>query len=334
MISRATQAQSVERRLVRALFLTTIPRTAIYQRLLLIALAGWGDARITLALDTTRVLKQWCLICVSLTYRGRAIPVAWQLLNHNSSAVSLRAIRPVLASVYALLSQLPHVEEVSLGADRGFMDHQLMAILSAYGWRWHIRGKGRVKLYTAQGQAVGHIGQHLSPHGAPVFLNDVYITKHRFGPVNLAAWHPKGVRDPWFILSSQPCHRGTFDEYATRFQIEEGFLDLKSGGFDLEGSHFRRTAALQGLIFVLALGALLLFSEGTDSVAQGLRRTVDPHWQRGLSYFQLGRRSILARLTRRLPLLTHLLISPPPDPQPSRRPRDPPHHSSSGEPLS
>lgn len=334
MISRATQAQSVERRLVRALFLTTIPRTAIYQRLLLIALAGWGDARITLALDTTRLFKAWCLICVSLTYRGRAIPVAWHLFKHNSSAVSTRDIHPVLASVYALLSHLPHVEEVSLGADRGFMDHQLMAILSAYGWHWNIRGKGRVKLYNAQGQALGHIEQQLSPYGAPVFLNDVYITKHRFGPVNLAAWHPKGVRDPWFILSSQPCHRATFDEYATRFQIEEGFLDLKSGGFDLEASNFRHTAGLQGLIFVLALGTLLLFSEGTDSVAQGLRQTVDPHWQRRLSYFQLGRRIILSRLTRRLPLLTHLSISPTPDPEPSSKPRAPPEHSSSGHSFS
>lgn len=263
-------------------------------------------------------------MCISLTYRGRAIPLAWQLLKHNSSTVGIKEIYPVLVSAYTFLSHLPQVEEVYFGADRGFMDKKLMRLVTAYGWGWNIRGKGQIHVYNAKGEALGQIRQQLSQHGQPVFLNDVYITQDKYGPVNLAAWHSPGVRDPWFIISSSPCSQRTFDEYGERFQIEEGFLDLKSGGFDLESSHFRDTTALQGLIFLLALGAVFLYSEGTSLVEAGERKSVDPHTQRRLSYFQMGRRAIQTRLTHRLPLLTRLLISPHPDPEPLTRPRKPP----------
>jgi len=289
-----------------------------------LALSHWGDARITLALDTTRLFKTWCLICVSLTYRGRAIPLAWRLLRHSSSTVGIQDIRPVLVSVHNLLSHLPEIEEVYIGADRGFMDRALMRVFMAYGWHWNIRGKGHVYVYDAQGKALGQIRQQLSQHGQAVYLHDVYLTRAKFGPVHLAAIHPPGAKEPWFIVSGQPCGPQTFDEYAGRFQIEEGFLDLKSGGFQLEDTRLRNTTALEGLIFVLALTSVFLFSEGTQVVDEGQRSSVDPHHRRGLSYFQIGWRAIRQRLTRRIPFLQRLMLSSDPDPEPSRRPRAPP----------
>lgn len=289
-----------------------------------LALSQWGDARITLALDTTRLFHSWCLICVSLTYRGRAIPLAWRLLRHSSSTVGIKDIRPVLVSVHSLLSHLPQIEEVYIGADRGFMDRELMRVFIAYGWQWNIRGKGQVYVYDALGKALGQIRQQLSQHGTPVFLKDVYLTRARFGPVHLAAIHPPGAREPWFIVSGQPCGPQTFDEYAGRFQIEEGFLDLKSGGFQLEDTHLRHTAGLEGLIFVLALTSVFLFSEGTQVVEEGQRTSVDPHHQRGLSDFQIGWRAIRQRLSRCIPFLQCLRLSPAPDPERSRHPRAPP----------
>ena len=323
-VTAARQAQSTERRFVRGLFLTTIPRTAIYQAVLRQAFSTWGDASITLALDTTRLFQRWCLVCVSLTYRGRALPLAWQLLEHPSSVVSMEDIHPVLASVHSFLSHLPEVEEVYFRADRGFMDQKLMALVSAYGWKWAIRGKGQVLVYDAQGKALGKVREQLSQHGQQIFLNDVYITADKHGPVSLAAYHAPGAREPWFVVSNHPCGPGIFDEYAERFQIEAGFKDLKSAGFDLEASHFRDTTALSGLIFLLALAAVFLFSEGTSLESQEERRTVDAHKERRLSYFQLGRRAILSRLARRFPILQILSIPGWSDPDPVKSTRAPP----------
>ncbi len=39
---------------------------------------------------------------------------------------------------------------------------------------------------------------------------------------------------------------------------------------------------------VLAIATLYLTAQGTEVVAQGKRRFVDPHWFRGSSYFKIG----------------------------------------------
>lgn len=319
MVSRAQYAQSHERRFLRALSSTTSPWRAVYQHVLRVALSDWGDARITLALDTTLLFKRWCVICVSLVYRGRALPLSWRVLRHGSSMVSNQEIYPVLASVQSLLVHLPQVEEVCIHADRGFFDQALMADFSAYGWHWNIRGKGQVYLFDAQGRPLGRFREQLSQHGRLVVQHHVYITAQRYGPVSIAAVLPFGIKDPWFIVSDEPCNLRTFAEYHQRTQIEEGFLDLKSAAFNLEATRLGQAHQIEQLLFVIGLAYVVALSAGTAVVAAGERRAVDTHWQRGLSYTQLGWRAIRRALTLRTPLLERLRLSPKPDPQPSRR---------------
>jgi hypothetical protein len=319
VVSRAQQAQSHERRFLRALSALTWPWRAIYQQVVLQALQDWGEGRIMLALDTTLLFKRWCVICVVLTYRGRALPLAWRVLRHASSVVSAKEIRPVLASVQCLLMHLPGIEEVCINADRGFCDQQLMADFTAYGWHWNIRGKGQLYLFDAQGRALGRVREQLSVHGTLVVLHDVYITVDRYGPVNLAAVQARGAKEPWFIVSDERCGVRTFAEYHERMQIEEGFLDLKSAAFNLEDTRLSQAHQFEQLLFVLGLAAVVLLSEGTAVVEAGRRRQVDPHWVRALSYLQLGWRAIRQALTRRTPLLERLRLSSAPDPEPSRR---------------
>ena len=65
----------------------------------------------------------------------------------------------------------------------------------------------------------------------------------------------------------------TFAEYGERFQIEEGFLDEKSGLFGLEDSKLRDALSLERLTLVLAVATLLLVSEGLQTVQRGDRTT-------------------------------------------------------------
>lgn len=76
--------------------------------------------------------------------------------------------------------------------------------------------------------------------------------------------------------------------YGLRFDIEENFLDDKSGGFQLESSELFDSQALVRLGMVMAAATLYLVSSGLAVVARGLRPLVDAHWKRGLSYFQIG----------------------------------------------
>ena len=77
------------------------------------------------------------------------------------------------------------------------------------------------------------------------------------------------------------------------------------------------TDALARLGLILATATLYLVSTGTAVVALGLRHAVDTHWQRGLSYFQIGWRWIRHALAHAEYLLPFFWLEPGPDPYPA-----------------
>lgn len=52
------------------------------------ALVDWGKATVDLALDTTMFWNQYWVVRLSRIYRGRAVPLGWQVLEHGSSRVA------------------------------------------------------------------------------------------------------------------------------------------------------------------------------------------------------------------------------------------------------
>ncbi len=85
---RALYAQSTVRRFRRWLDNDKIKVHDLYGPLIQQALADWGAHRLYLALDTSLLWDQYCVVRISVVFRGRAVPVIWQVLAHGSSAVS------------------------------------------------------------------------------------------------------------------------------------------------------------------------------------------------------------------------------------------------------
>ena len=77
---------------------------------------------------------------MAITDRGRAVPIAWRVLDHPSSRVAYDVYKNVLDKVAELL---PWRGNVGLTVDRGFADTLLMAHLARLSWHWLIRLKGR-----------------------------------------------------------------------------------------------------------------------------------------------------------------------------------------------
>ena len=100
-----------------------------------------------------------------------------------------------------------------------------------------------------------------------------------------------------------------------RFRVEELFLDSKSGAFELEDSRIRSASALERLYLVAAVALLYGTTQGMAVQLEGLRRQVDPHWQRGISYLKMGLRWLMGVLNKGRPLLTPIPLLPK-DPQP------------------
>ena len=96
-------AQSIQRRYIRWLDNSNINVMELYQPLISAALAEWGNSAIYLAFDTSMLWNTYCMIRVSIVYRGRAIPLAWDVIQHNSSTVAFNTYKKVLKQAKEIL---------------------------------------------------------------------------------------------------------------------------------------------------------------------------------------------------------------------------------------
>jgi hypothetical protein len=313
VVGRAQYAQSLVRRFRRWLDNNRIKAEPLSGPLIEHALVSWMSKRVYVALDTSRLWNTYCLIRLSLIYRGRAVPLGWRVIEHGSAAVAFETYKALLEEVQ---SHLPLAWQVVFFADRGFADTQLMSHLRQLGWHFRIRIKANFWIHPSQ-LASFQVGDIALKPGHMCFWHGVSMTDKHFGPVHLAVARPLGSEDYWYVISDEAAELKPFEEYGLRFDIEENFLDDKSNGFQLESSLIRSAQALERLCLVLAVTTLYLVSLGTFVVKQGKRRLVEPHWFRGLSYLKIGWSWVTYALRRGYELLTTAYLSSDPESDPA-----------------
>ena len=284
--TRAVLAQSHQRRFSRWLHNPRINVHRLYSPLIQTALGGWGVPVITLIEDTSMLWDEYCLIRLSVQYRGRAVPMVWRVIRHGSSSVRFEAYQAMLKRAARLI---PPGVSVCFLADRGFADTALMRYLrDELHWHFRIRVKSNSWIHRA-GKGWRQLNQYHLALGEVVLLQGVTLTKtHALNGLHLALARDPLSRQLWMVVSDQPTTLQTFREYGEQFQIEEELLDEKSNGFQLERSGIRSAPALSRLCFVMAVATLLLTVQGQQVVTTGKRRWVDSHWQRGSSYLRIG----------------------------------------------
>jgi hypothetical protein len=309
------KAASKQRQFVRWLKNAKIDHATIYPNLVKTVFADWRGHKIYLALDSSSLWDEFVIVRIALIYRGRALPLSWIVLKQQSTMVAFEKYKQILKEAAAVL---PKGCPVVLLADRGFDDNDLFCAARDLGWGFRIRLKKSLRIYRVSKPCLS-VGRLMPAKGKALFLHKVWITDRRFGPVYLALAHvqTRNGFEEWAILSDDPTDLHTFDEYGLRFDLEENFLDDKSAGFQLESGEIRDSDALARLGLILATATLYLVSTGTAIVSLGLRHAVDTHWQRGLSYFQIGWRWIRHALAHFEYLLPFLWLEPGPDPYPA-----------------
>lgn len=311
----AAKAASKERQLSRWLHNERIRPLLLYRPLIQQVLQEWTGETLYLALDTTQLWKRFVIVRLALVYRGRALPVAWVVCASGSATVALARYQRMLAQAAEVL---PAESRVVLLADRGFFDVALLRLLGRLGWHFRLRIKSDLWIYRAT-KGRRKVSALMPRPGQARFYRHVWVTARRFGPVHLALAYVQTTNgyEQWAILSDEPPGVVTLDEYGLRFDIEENFLDDKSAGFQLESSQIEDSMALSRLCLLLATATLYLVSTGTAVVEMGKRHLVDTHWERGLSYLQIGWRWVKRALHLGQRLLSFIWLSSAPDPQPA-----------------
>ena len=186
-------------------------------------------------------------------YSGDLRPIAWRVLEHNSSSVKFADYKEVLTQAR---SRLPANVGVLFLADRGFVCKKLMRRLNEWRWIWRIRVKNNQVLHCIDKRITPKMLM-LRKGNAMLFSGNI-----RFGrnleSLSLSAGWSRGADEPWYILSNDGASAENFMEYALRFDIEQEFRDEKSGGFALEKSRVEGAEALERLILVIAVATMAL----------------------------------------------------------------------------
>ena len=243
-------AASREQRFRRWLSTRFVDTQRYYRPFITQALATWADHTLHLALDTSSITEHLVLARTAVIYRGRAVPLAWQVYRRRSVMLSFDQYAPLIRYTYQLIPS--NVTVIVLG-DRGFRDIQLMELAHQFRWHFRLRLAENETVWVGRRPSQRLDSWALVAH-QPRCLSRVRLTAQRYGPIDIAlTWDGDLTHDPWRIATDQTAGLDTLTEYALRMGVDLGFLDDKSAGFQVQDTELVHPRRLDHLLLVTAL---------------------------------------------------------------------------------
>ena len=233
--------------------------------------AAAASERLRLLIDTTELPGTRHILMVAIAYSRRSIPLIWKLLRSTSVTDSDTQRNPL----EALASWLPDKITPVLIGDGEFHSIDLMAWLQEEG------GHFRPRLHKDTFVLLPH-GAWIQPQDIDIrpgkgrYLQQVYLSQGKYGPVNLAiTWNPD-EDEPWYIVTDQVADYYTLVGYSRRMWIEEMFGDFKDGRFHLQKSRLWQPERLSRLLLALCIAYTWLIHLGAYLIKErGWRYLVD-----------------------------------------------------------
>lgn len=315
-----------EQRLRRFLDNDRITQAKHYQPLVQTALHGLAGQPVQLLIDRVLLRNQHNILVVSVGFRRRSIPLAWQALPHRGAS----GLADQQALIQTAATLLPPRVRVRVHGDSEFRSRTLFGWLRAQGYDALLGVRGDVRIYGASvaelsgqpltsfvpalpGQAA--VGRRRVHRTSPIrYLAEVSIGEEdRVGPVNLLAWWERdddGKLVLHAVMTNLPATARTRTYGRRRMWIETCFRDWQSGGFHLDQCGLPDTKRVGQLLLVLAIAYLWLVSVGRWVVKKGYRRLIDGGsarcWQVSLFQLGVGWMQRLHSFTLPVPLLFYL----------------------------
>jgi hypothetical protein len=198
---------------------------------------------------------------ISIVYDKRAIPIYWELLPKLGSS-SFTEQTKFLTKVLPLLT----INKTVVLGDREFCSALLANWLREKNLYFCLRLK-KSEYIQAKTEFWYRLSDIRLKPGCSIFLQGVNVTKsHQIEKLNfvgkwrrkLYGWHPQ---EGWFILTNLSSFKAAIAAYKQRFDIEEMFKDLKSGGYNLEETNVSDDRLIS-LILIIAFAYTLATLNG------------------------------------------------------------------------
>jgi hypothetical protein len=260
---------------------------------------------LVLVMDGSVVARGCVTLMVSVLYGGRALPLAWLVIEgakgHFPAETHLTLLREVR-------TYLPVGARVILLGDGEFDSPELQAETTSYGWDYVCRTAKNI-LISADGVTWLSLEDLGVTRGSRIFRKGVQFTKHAYGPVMVIAWWGRAYTEPIYLVSNLTHVHEACDWYRQRARIETFFSDQKSRGFQVDRSHVSDPARVTRLMLAACLAYLWVIYLGTVAHAEGWVAYIHRRHRCDLSLFQLGLRLLDYCLDHDLPIPSTLHIT-------------------------
>ena len=264
-----------------------------------------------LLLDRVLLRDTHNILVVSIGFRRRSLPLVWLALAHRGQS-GLADQQTVLKQA---LSLLPQRVRVSIHGDSEFRSQELFRWIRGQGHDGMLGVTGRTLLaFTPDGEATP-LSSWLPNRDSVAYLNGVYLTDERAGPVNVLAWWDKdddGQLIVRAVMTNLVANWQTYLRGKRRMWIETVFRDWQSGGFHLDQSGISERERFARLLLPLVIAYLWLVAVGRWVVKRGYRSLVDDGAARSWKYslFQIGVawKERLASYTQAIPVVLKLYL--------------------------
>jgi hypothetical protein len=260
-------------------------------------LANLAQQPLVLIMDGSTVGRGCSALLLSVVYHGRALPLAWTVVQGAKGHFPASAHLALLAQVHALV---PEGATVIFLGDGEFDGTELQATITSYGWAYVCRTAQNMVL-VSEGELL-HFGDLALGRGEVLGLPDTQVTLEQYGPVLAIAWWEAEHVEPLYLVSNMEVVDEACYWYRKRFQIETFFSDQKSRGFQVHKSQLRDPQRLARLLIAACLAYLWIVYLGVLAKRDGWLAVIHRQDRCDLSLFQLGL-SLLAHLLKEgLPL--------------------------------
>jgi Transposase DDE domain len=228
---------------------------------------GWPNRQLPIALDASNKGDQFVVLAISVVYRGCSVPVAWRILPATLST-------PWRDEWLALLKQfqdvVPKGWTVLALADSGLWAPWLFGAIVDLHWHPFMRitlagtfrPEGKAQFQPLRSFAAKE-GASWRGRGT------AFATVGRQLPCTLMAWWGPGQKEPWLILTDLAPQVGGANWYALRAWIEQGFKDIKRGGWQWQHTRMADAERAERLWLAIAVATLWLLRVGGEAEQQG-----------------------------------------------------------------
>jgi hypothetical protein len=253
------------------------------------ALHGLKGQRVQLLIDRVLLRDRHNILVVSVGFRRRSLPLAWIALDHRGQS-GLADQQTVLSQALAVL---PERVRVSIHGDSEFRSQELFAWLRNLGHAGMLGVPGHTLVALTPDGSASALRTWLPNRDSVAYLNGVYLTEERQGPVNILAWWDRdddGKLIVRAVMTNLPANWQTYLRGRRRMWIETVFRDWQSGGFHLDDSGVTDRERFARLLLPLVITYLWLVAVGRWVVKRGYRTLVDDGPARSWKYslFQIG----------------------------------------------